>query len=282
MNTDTAPAQAGPSVGFTLLEMLITMLIVALIGSALMRLLLVQSDFTNQQEAVRSARAVSQGTLNFLLSELRMVEVSGGVEAATAKSVRLRVPYRFGIVCGTSGGTTTLSLLPTDSATVSNSTLSGYAWRATSGDYTYETGVSIGSGSASACGAESITTLPGGQIFGISPATAAPAGTPAFLYQTVTYQFDNSTVVPGRVGFWRTPQATGVPEEIATPFDTTAAFQFYVLNASSPQSAPPADLGDLRGLQLLLNGASELTPQGKSSPVTFELSAAVFFKNRNN
>ena len=73
MNTDTAPAQAGPSVGFTLLEMLITMLIVALIGSALMRLLLVQSDFTNQQEAVRSARAVSQGTLNFLLSELRMV-----------------------------------------------------------------------------------------------------------------------------------------------------------------------------------------------------------------
>ncbi len=84
------------------------------------------------------------------------------------------------------------------------------------------------------------------------------------------------------MGLWRTPQVTGVPEEIAAPFDTTAGFQFYVLNGSAPQVSPPVDLADLRGMHLFLNGASEVTPQGQSSPVTFDLTAAVFFKNRSN
>ncbi len=115
----------------------------------------------------------------------------------------------------------------------------------------------------------------------MDPATTAPAGTPVFLSQTLTYQFASSGVIPGRMGLLRTPQATGVPEEIAAPFDTTTAFQFYVLNASTPQASPPADLGDLRGLALLLKGASEFTPKGRTKPVTFDLSAGVFFKNRS-
>lgn len=277
MTASTPHARAG----LTLIEMVMAMLVLGVIGPLLMRLMLVQLDFTNQQEAVRSARSVSQGTMDFLLSELRMVEASGGVESASAKSVRLRVPYRFGIVCGTSGTTTTVSFLPTDSATLSNAWFSGYAWRSTAGDYVYETTASVASGSASACTAASITTLAGGQMLGVSPATTAPAGTPVFLYQTLTYQFGSSAVIPGRMGLLRTPQASGVPEEIAAPFDTTTAFQFYVLNASTPQASPPADLGDLRGLALLLKGASEFTPQGKTKPVVFDLSAAVFFKNRS-
>ena len=276
MNASNARARAG----VTLVEMLIAMVVLGLIGASMMRLMLVQLDFTNQQEAMRSARSVSQGTMGFLLSELRMVEAPGGVESATAKEVRLRVPYQFGIVCGTSGGTTTVSLLPTDSATLSNAIPSGYAWRSTSGDYVYESSLSVSSGSAAACAAESITTLAGGQMLGISPTTAAPAGTPVFFYQTLTYAFDSSTVIPGRMALLRTPQATGVPEEIAAPFDTSTAFQFYVLNASTPQ-ASPGTLNDLRGLALLLNGASEFTPQGHTRPVTFNLSAAVFFKNRS-
>ena len=282
MTASTARTSAGTRSGFSLVEMLIALTIVSVIGAALMRMMVVQLNFTNQQEALRSARSVSQGALDFLLSELHMVEASGGVESAAANSVRLRVPYQFGIVCGTTGSTTTLSMLPTDSATVSNASFSGYAWRSTSGDYVYETSASLGSGSASVCGANSITTITGGQMPGVSPATTAPAGTPVFLYQTLTYEFAGSTVIPGRMGLVRTPQATGVHEEIAVPFDATAAFQFYVLNTSTPQASPPADLSDLTGLELLLNGASEVTPHGKAKPVTFDLSAAVFFMNRSN
>ena len=53
------------------------------------------------------------------------------------------------------------------------------------------------------------------------------------------------------------------------------------LLATAAEISIAPDLGDLRGLALLLNGASEFTPQGKTKPVVFNLSAAVFFKNRS-
>ena len=52
------------------------------------------------------------------------------VDAAQAdgKRIRLKVPYRFGVVCGTAGGATVESMLPIDSSL--SATYAGWAWRA--------------------------------------------------------------------------------------------------------------------------------------------------------
>ena len=132
-----------------------------------------------------------------------------------------------------------------------------------------------------ACAAESITTLSGGETVALEPQITAPPGTPMFLFQRERYQFTASAVLSGRIGLWLTP-GSGTPEELAAPFDSTAHFRFFVLDADTAQNAPPAPLSDLRGLELVLTGASALVPNGDTTPKTFELTTAVFFENRRN
>src|SRR5262249_14707283 len=115
--------------GFTLAEVIVAMVILAIIGTSLVRLLMSQSRFFEKQNASREARVVSRAALNLLLSELRMVETTAGVVAASSTSLTLRVPYAFGIVCGTSGAVTTISMLPVDSVMNAEPGFSGYAWR---------------------------------------------------------------------------------------------------------------------------------------------------------
>lgn len=267
--------------GVTVVELLIAMVVATIVGSSLLSLIIIQANFTNEMNAMRDARAVSKGVANLLESEIRMVEVSGGVVAADSTSITLRTPYSFGVACGPTGGRTTVSLLPTDTATLANASFSGWAFRGGDGDYTYLGGTSIVSGTASTCATASVRTLAGGWIRDIGPAAAIAAGTVVFLYQTLRYDFRPSTVLPGRIGLWRTPLATGVPEEISAPFNPVSRFRFYVLNADTAQSPPPADLEDIWGIQLVLDGESEVVTLRDSVPKTYNVTVAIFFKNRN-
>ena len=270
--------------GFTLIELIIAIAMFGIVATALTRLMIVQSQFVSEQDAGRFARSASRGALNVFISDLRMVEVSGGMVAAAAQDITVRVPYAFGVICGTSGANTTISLLPTDSVTMANAAFSGFAWRGSNAGYNYvEGGASLpGSSTPGSCTAASLTTLPDGQIVNVQPTINAPAGTPIFLFQRVRYEFKASDVMPGRIGLWRTLVQTGASDEIVAPFDAATRFRFFVLNAGSAQDAVPAAITDIRGLQLVLQGASEQAPQGSAQPETFALTAAVFFKNRAN
>jgi hypothetical protein len=106
-------------------------------------------------------------------------------------------------------------------------------------------------------------------------------GTVVFLYQTLRYDFRPSSALPGRTGLWRTPIATGVPEEISAPFNRGSRFRFFVFNADTAQTLPPVDLADLRGIQLVLDGESEVVTLRDSLPKTYNNTVAIFFKNRN-
>ncbi len=268
--------------GYTLAEIMVVTLLVGLIGAALTRLQVSQSRFVSQQDARREARVASRSGLNALGARFRMVDVSGGMVSAAPRDLTMRVPYAFGIICGNGAGITTVSLLPIDSVTVASGSLSGWAWRNGGGTYTYqEFGVTVSPTGSTICTAESITTLYGGQTLALTPQVTAPAGTPIFLFQRERYQFTSSAVLPGRTGLWLTV-GSATPEELAAPFDSTARFRFYVLDADTAQDAPPTPVTDIRGLALVLSGSSELIPQGSSSPTTHELMAAVFFKNRTN
>jgi prepilin-type N-terminal cleavage/methylation domain-containing protein len=267
------------SAGFTLTELLITMVVMALLGSALARMLINNSRFVSRQDAMLSARESARAAMNTMLAELRLVS-DGGLRAASRDSVRARIPIAFGMLCGTSGGTTIASLLPYDSVMYAAATLDSLAWLDSVGTYNAVGGITVASSTAeAACSADSIRVIPGGRLVSLSRPNVGEPGRLFYLYQTVTYRFGSSTEMPGRRALWRRPGGERA-EEIVAPFDTAASFRFLVGARLTPTATPPAVLDSVRGLELRLIGASDYTPQGLTAFQTFDLSTHVAFLNR--
>ena len=284
--------------GFTLVELLISMLVASIIGAALVRMVLSQARFMDQQEAWREARSVSRGGINRLLSDLRAVE-AGGLQAAAAggQDFTVRVPYAFGVLCGIGGAIFTVSLLPVDATMFAEPGYTGFAIRGTNGTYTYHaSNVLPAPGTTALClnGLyDSIHTLPtfngspAGTILNLVRTAGALApplpsrGSIVYMYRDIRYEFKASVAIPGRIGLWRTMVSTGATEELAAPFAATARVNFYNLDVTPAQAAVPPLL-NVRGLELRLNGMSERTPSGSAAPKTATLTTSVFFENRTD
>ena len=88
-------------------------------------------------------------------------------------------------------------------------------------------------------------------------------------------------MIPGRLGLWRTVEATGATEEVAAPFQMTSRFRFYRNNNDTSDVVVPP-LNEITGVELVLNGASEKPRFDKTIPETAPLNTAVFFVNRIN
>lgn len=275
-----------PRAGVGLIELLIALIVMGILGVATLRMFISQTRFSDHETKLSAARAVSRAPINLLMSEARMVEITNGVVAASAtqsaSSITLRVPLAMGLVCGTAGGATVLSMMPTDSLVLATAAWSGHAYRTAVG-YAYTEGATtVTAGGAATCAAASITTVAGGRVVTVSPPLAAAApGTPAFLYQRVMYGFAPSAALPGRLGFWRTLEATNTAEELAAPFDTTSHIRFYSDNNAVSTQAVPV-LSTIRGIELVLVGASASPRFGRTTPETATLRTAVFFTNRIN
>lgn len=284
--------------GFTLAEMLITLVILGIISAGLIKLLRVQARFSESQMALRSARTVSRNAMNIMLTDLRMVQDKDGLVAASRDSITVRIPLAFGLVCSKVGGTT-IALLPVDSAMIAMGTYDGFAVRdSASGEYSYTPAAiplpmnSVANGLAATCTANDVGTITYGTRTGriVSlvdvPSGSANVGWPAFIYQQVTYKFDNSGAFAGRRGLWRLvktsdPSAPGA-DEIIAPFDTSAKFRFYVLNTDAAQDAVPANLNDVRGIELVLAGSSNQKFSNNVQAKKATMVTGVFFKNRRD
>jgi hypothetical protein len=241
-----------------------------------------------------AARNVSRASLNRVVSDFRMIEATGGVVAATSTSLTLRIPFAIGVMCKNANGGTQLSLLPVDSTTYAQATINngfyGYAWRNfITGAYTYvENPATEAVGDPAACTSVSITMVPNGRTVLVTPALPAGGGlgTPVFLYNQVRYDFRASTAVPGKLGLYRTiitPGGVQTSEELVAPFANTAGWKFFAVNGGPvAQVNPPANLADLRGLELHLDGISENIAPGQLTNEKAPFTTAVFFKNRTN
>lgn len=276
--------------GFSLPELLVGMVLLAIIATLFTRLLLSQARFFDVQSASNAARNVSRGPINRVVSDLRMIEAEGGVLAATPTAITVRVPYAIGVVCSTQGtpAATEVTLLPVDSVMYNAPGFYGYAWRDNlTGHYTYvETGAAWRDKQVvGACTAAGITNLANGPRISLSPGlpAAATLGTPVMLFRRVRYEFKTSLLVPGTLGLWRTvidPTGSETTEELAAPFAASASFAFYALGSDTPLAIAPADLSTLRGFELHLDGMSERAPTGRTLRTTTPFTTAVFFKNR--
>jgi type II secretory pathway pseudopilin PulG len=273
--------------GFVLAELLVAMVIAAIIGVALTQLVISQSRFVALQGGIMQSRGGARAALNVMARDLRMVTDSGLV-AASPDSITVRVPYAFGVACTQVSGTTIVSLLPADSASYYSASLSGYAWRDSTGAFKYEQPAIASASATSYCSNTlytnpAITTLsaPGWAATAVALApndVNTPPGAIVYLYQLVRYAFAPSGQLPGRIGLWRTLVSTGQREELVAPFDSTARFQFLD-STFAAHATPPSDLNSVKGLRLLLVAASELPPEGRAAPMQFSLSTDVVFRN---
>ena len=242
--------------------------------------------FRSQGE-LRRARLVSRMAINAALSDLRMVEATGGLVSATPTQVTMRVPYAIGVVCANTPAQTTLSLWPIDSTVYATAGFSGYGWRDSLGTITYvEAGTSVSNDNASLCVAANVVTMPGGKVVGVRPPlpatlpTVTAIGTPVFLIQRLTYEFKPSVALPGRTALWRTIFATGQADELVAPFDPTAKFRFLVAGSDTAQAGPPTPLSNTRGLELGLTSQSDRAPEGATTPRQAQVVTAVYFNNQ--
>ena len=291
-----APSPSRPRAAYTLVELLIAIMILGIVATAMTRLMVTQANFTSAQAALRGARSVSRDAYNILMTDLRMVQDSGGVTYAKKDSIRVRVPMAFGLVCAVTGTYTTVSLIPTDSALFALGTYGGTAYRdTTTGIFQWfpvSAGDAIVTEPTPAVCTDTTGTNPGilsmtylgrpSRIVRVKPMPAAPVGTPMFVYQEIMYAFDASAAFPGRgLGLWRTVTG-GARDEIIAPFDTSARFKFYVYNQDTSQTAVPAQISTIRGFDLLLNGRSIRPPSGGTTQKVTKVTTAVFFKDRRD
>ncbi len=264
--------------GFTLIELLVAVAVMAILATALTRMLLSDSRFVSAQDAIMTARQSARAAQNVLGVELRMVS-DGGLLAAAPDSIKVRVPYAFGMACNNSGSLRIASLMPADSLMYSTATPDGIAQRQANGTYTFREGIAVATETDStACTSIGINVIPGGQLVSITPTTAAPAGYVFYLYQTISYRLAASADLPSRRGLWRRV-GNGSYEEIVAPFDSSARFRFIIGSDPIPNDAPPLDLSTVKGLELKLVTQSFVRPQGKSDYEKFDLPVQIMFQN---
>jgi prepilin-type N-terminal cleavage/methylation domain-containing protein len=281
--------------GFSLAELLVAVVLLGIVGGAVTRMLVDQMRFFDGVQVSRGARSVARSSMNVLMSELRMVQDSGGVTAVATnnKSVTLNVPYRMGVLCGTASGRTTVSMLPIDSLVLAQAVFAGYGWRSRStGRYTvvstttaptasFQAALCTGTGAGQA--GIAIVTVNGrvGQVLDLQPTITMSAtsmqGAPVMFFQSITYSFAASSMFPGKIGLWRSV-AGGVTEELMAPFTSDARFRYYQSGDDTPRGTAPA-LSDIRGLEFDLITQGSRTPAGKSAPSQTKMVTSVFFKN---
>lgn len=269
--------------GFTLIELVIALVLSAILGGAVIKILLTTGRFYQKDSAIRSARTIARSPLGLIETELMAVEPSGGIVAADSFQLTVRSGYATGLLCGIASGVATISLLPSDSLMTASAGFSGYAWRAGTGSWTYvDGGAPPATGSAAICSAAGIITLAGGRVIALSPAPPAltAVGTPVLLHQRVTYRFAPSALMPGRRALWRDVATGNVSEELAAPFEATARFRFFTGASDTSRAVPAAPLSANRGVELVLDGASERPPYGGGVPETSGVTTGIFFRKR--
>lgn len=271
--------------GFSLVELLVSMVIAGIIGVALTRLVINQARFVSMQDSMMRARSSARASINVLIDELRMVGLGGMLSGGNGDSVTVRVPYAFGVACFRTSGYTVVSLHPTDSATFYGADPSGYAWRnQTTGNYVFQDGATVFTGSINnVCSPVGISTLSvtgWAQTFAaVTQNTSTDTTASVYLYQRIRYSFAPSTQLPGRLALWRHVISSGLREELVAPFDTASGFSFLVGSRYTPQATAPVSPDSIRGLRLRLKTASETNPQGRNAPATFDVSLNIYFRN---
>jgi type II secretory pathway pseudopilin PulG len=268
-----------PRPGTTLVELIVTVAILGVVAAGLVRMMSSQSRFFADHEGQTNARRVARSPFTLMIADIRMTDADSGLVAAAADSFTIRVPYRIGISCGAAAGATTVATQPIDSLVLATASLAGHGWIDSGGAGHYVAGGVVAAGSGATCFAAGIDTFPQtGLVRTITPTLgSAPAGTPVFLYQNVTYSIRTSVLYPSYKGLFRRI-GSGAAEEITAPLTATSAFLYYPGSGGAAVSSPTLGTTIL-GVDLDLVGQNQRdVASGKTQSAPVE--TAIYFKNR--
>lgn len=284
--------------GFSLVEIITALTILAVIGGAMTKMMLAQTRGYQYDNGARRSRTVARSAMNIMITDLRMTQDENGVsyiDATTNRRVDVRVPVAFGVVCEVTAGTVAMAMTPVDSFQLATIKYGGFAVRnATTGSYAYVDGGTLSSADVSKChgGGVSIyadTITMGGRIGSVVQVTGAPpagttVGSMAMIWQRVRYSFDSSKAYPNRAGLFRIVGGATSPDttELIAPFSWSARFSYFTNPPQAKDTATntaPADLNQVRGLKIHLAAEAADTVPGYTGPKKSPLTTAVFFKN---
>lgn len=277
--------RTGPA-GFTLIELVISMTVLAILGAAAMRMLGGSARLNERQEAAQRSRAVIRGAAARLSNELRAVPVPWpgmpvtGIELATADSVQARVPYALAVFCDLQSGVATFSVLPRDTAISRFSEHAGLLVRADPEYFRWAPTPSPTAGTAARCtGTPGIQTLPGGTVVQLpAPAGGALAtalagtreGQTVHFVRRVRYVFRRGArTALVRVSLSESG-ATLSSEELAAPFDAASRFNYVVGGYATPRIPASSELSIVYGITALLRSSGDETVRdGGPTDATF-------------
>lgn len=291
--------------GFSLVEILTALVILSILGVAMTKVMLSQTRGYQYDNGARRSRTAARSAMNIMITDLRMTQDNGGVTALDAtnnRSVDVRVPIAFGVICSTAGTNVVMAIAAVDSFQYASMKFGGYAVRdPVTGIYSYVSGGTVATVNVSNChGGPAIyadtVTMGGrqGKVIQVTTTGSLPPGTAAgsmaMIWQSVRYVFATSKVYPGRLGLYRiVTSASPDTNELIAPFSTTARFKYYTtpmtrsvspaINGDTAKATTPTDLNTIRGLQIYLAAEAADTVPGRSGPKKSPLTTAVFFKN---
>jgi prepilin-type N-terminal cleavage/methylation domain-containing protein len=287
-----------PRRGFSLVEIITALTILAVIGGAMTKMILAQTRGYQYDNGARRSRTVARSAMNIMITDLRMTQDNGGVaflDGTNHRRVDVRVPVAFGVVCNVTASQVVMALTPVDSFQLATIKYGGYAVRnPTTGIYSYVEGGGIGSASVSYCRSAGVdvyadTITMGGRQGTIIHVTGTPpsgtvVGSMAMIWQKVEYLFDSSAAFPGRAGLYRivSDASSADTSELIAPFSWTARFSYFTNPPQTNDTATttaPADLNSVRGVKVLLAAEASDTVPGYTGPKKSPLTTAVFFKN---
>lgn len=295
------PSSSRARRGFSLVEIVTALTILAVIGAALTKMTMTQTRSFQYENGARRARATSRGAMNILMSDLRMaqdIDAIDSVDTVNNRWIDLKVPLVFGVVCQVNVGSVVLSLVPADSFQLATSKYGGYAIRNKSTsryrytDATSSSGMTAGNAAiCSGAGYYADTARVAGRSGSVVTVTPAPVGGAAvgdiaFVWQHVRYQFSAATEYPNRLGLYRRVRGKADTdstfEELVAPFSTSARFSYYTDPPAYRDTAlktAPASLNTIRGLQIFLPAESSDTVPGRTAPQRANTTTSIFFKN---
>lgn len=249
MTTTRGPVTG--SRGFTLVEVMITVVVAGVLGGALMSLVHGQQRFYALSDGQTHARQNIRVVVDLMAAELRMAS-PGDIVLARSDSVTIRFDLVRGVVCG--GGAGSTHVYAYDSVTNANLT-GGIVGTAYSEPYdsafVYADGFAgtiIGSDPASEtlCRTNGAPTTEPSSAFRLVSgwSTTPPRGSLVRWYGTLTYAFAPSATDAGSLAIWRDGQ------ELVTPFEAGAEFRYVMQDGSVQGSVTAGNLADIREIRV--------------------------------
>ena len=274
--------------GFTLVELLISLLISTAIGALVFTMFAVQNRFYSAISVSSRAQQAVRGAADLIATDLRPV-ARGAMQVAERDRWVARAPVALGVVCTLPGGNDVHAYFTLEGESVSGSDVAGFGVLAPSGAWSYYP-ITWGSLHLSS-GGTSVTACTGqGNVNSgfatdylllndvVTIANPAPdTGTALMLYGELEYRFADSALEPGTLGLFRGPSG-GTLVEYASGFASDAHFEYRVGNGTWQDSAAGV-LAEVTAIRLVAEAAPVSRAGGQAKPQHYAVTIDVPLRN---